>query len=50
MESSVEGSDGRIAFVQSCWHRDIVDECRDSFLAELARARRARVRRLTASR
>lgn len=34
MESSV-GSDGRIAFVQSCWHREIVDECRDSFLAEL---------------
>jgi 6,7-dimethyl-8-ribityllumazine synthase len=26
---------GRIAFVQSCWHREIVDECRDSFLAEL---------------
>lgn len=26
----------RIAFVQSCWHREIVDECRDSFLAELA--------------
>ncbi len=25
----------RIAFVQSCWHRDIVDECRDSFLAEV---------------
>lgn len=23
---------GRIAFVQSCWHRDIVDRCRDSFL------------------
>jgi 6,7-dimethyl-8-ribityllumazine synthase len=35
MESSVEGSDGRIAFVQSCWHREIVDQCRDSFLAEL---------------
>jgi 6,7-dimethyl-8-ribityllumazine synthase len=35
MESSVVGSDGRIAFVQSCWHREIVDECRDSFLAEL---------------
>jgi 6,7-dimethyl-8-ribityllumazine synthase len=33
MESSV--GDGRIAFVQSCWHREIVDECRDSFLAEL---------------
>ena len=22
----------RIAFVQSCWHRDIVDQLRDSFL------------------
>lgn len=36
MESSVGGSEGRIAFVQSCWHREIVDECRDSFLAELS--------------
>jgi 6,7-dimethyl-8-ribityllumazine synthase len=26
----------RVAFVQSCWHRDIVDRCRDSFLAEMA--------------
>lgn len=25
----------RIAFVQSCWHRDIVDQCRDAFLAEI---------------
>jgi|TARA_B110000977_G_scaffold123010_2_gene157862 6,7-dimethyl-8-ribityllumazine synthase len=25
---------GRIAFVQSCWHRDIVDQLRDSFLKE----------------
>lgn len=24
-----------IAFVQSCWHRDIVDQSRDGFLAEL---------------
>ena len=22
----------QIAFIQSCWHRDIVDQCRDSFL------------------
>lgn len=28
---------GRIAFVQSCWHRDVVDQCRDSFLAEVVR-------------
>ena len=25
----------RIAFVQSCWHRDIVDQARRSFLAEI---------------
>ncbi|BBK32915.1 6,7-dimethyl-8-ribityllumazine synthase [Stella humosa] len=28
----------RIAFIQSCWHRDIVDRCRDAFLAAMARA------------
>ncbi|MGU7768681.1 6,7-dimethyl-8-ribityllumazine synthase [Burkholderia sp. MR1-5-21] len=22
----------RIAFIQSCWHQDIVDQCRDAFL------------------
>jgi 6,7-dimethyl-8-ribityllumazine synthase len=27
----------RIAFVQACWHRDIVDRGRDAFLAEMAR-------------
>src|SRR5215469_12155145 len=27
----------RIAFVQSCWHKDIVDRCREGFLPELAR-------------
>jgi 6,7-dimethyl-8-ribityllumazine synthase len=26
---------GRIAFVQSCWHKDIVDQCRDAFVAEI---------------
>jgi 6,7-dimethyl-8-ribityllumazine synthase len=26
----------RIAFVQSTWHEEIVDHCRDSFLAEIA--------------
>lgn len=25
----------RIAFVQSCWHRDIVDRCRHAFLARV---------------
>jgi 6,7-dimethyl-8-ribityllumazine synthase len=27
----------RIAFVQACWHREIVDQGRDAFLAELGR-------------
>lgn len=31
------GNSRRIAFVQSLWHRDIVDRCRDSFLAEAER-------------
>lgn len=36
MESNgSEQPGGRIAFVQSCWHREIVDQCRDSFLAEV---------------
>jgi 6,7-dimethyl-8-ribityllumazine synthase len=35
MESSPRTK--RIAFVQACWHRDVVDEGRDAFLAELAR-------------
>ena len=26
------GQDARIAFVQSCWHRDIVDQSRSAFL------------------
>jgi 6,7-dimethyl-8-ribityllumazine synthase len=29
--------DGRIAFVQSCWHKDIVDQCRSAFVSELGR-------------
>jgi 6,7-dimethyl-8-ribityllumazine synthase len=36
MESSGTEDQGRIAFVQSCWHREIVDVARDSFLAEVA--------------
>src|ERR1700726_2685884 len=35
-ESHTSGGD-RIAFVQSCWHKDIVDRCRDGFVLELAR-------------
>ena len=27
----------RIAFIQSCWHRDVVDHCRIAFVAELLR-------------
>ena len=27
----------RFAFVQSCWHREIVDQGRDAFLAEMTR-------------
>ncbi len=36
MESSGTEEQGRIAFVQSCWHREIVDVARDAFLAEVA--------------
>lgn len=32
-----------IAFIQSCWHREIVDELRDAFLAEHARLDSRRV-------
>ena len=28
---------GRVAFIQSCWHRDIVDCLRDSFLEEFSK-------------
>ena len=27
----------RVAFIQSSWHKDIVDRCRDSFLLEIAK-------------
>jgi 6,7-dimethyl-8-ribityllumazine synthase len=32
---------GRIAFIQSCWHKEIVDQCRIAFVAELRRLGRA---------
>ncbi len=35
-QSQASGGD-RIAFVQSCWHKDIVDRCREGFVPELAR-------------
>ena len=28
---------GRVAFIQSCWHREIVDRLRDSFLEEFSK-------------
>jgi 6,7-dimethyl-8-ribityllumazine synthase len=34
---NVVPSTGRIAFIQSGWHKDIVDQCRVGFIAELAR-------------
>lgn len=27
---------GRIAFIQACWHKEIVDQCRAAFFAEMA--------------
>lgn len=30
-------SEGRIAFIQSCWHKDIVDQCRLAFIEEIVR-------------
>ncbi len=36
-EQSSQGSDRkrRIAFVQSCWHKDLVDQIRTAFVAEI---------------
>ena len=33
--ADVEKETGRIAFVQSSWHKDLVDECRSAFVAEI---------------
>ena len=38
MSTTTPATSPRIAFVQSCWHRDLVDRCRDAFLAEVAEA------------
>lgn len=35
-DSTARGAE-RVAFVQSCWHREIVDECRVAFVAEIGR-------------
>lgn len=32
---SGQGTDRRIAFVQSCWHKDLVDQSRTSFVVEI---------------
>ena len=36
MTDTTSNTPFRIAFIQACWHRDIVDQCRDSFLKEIA--------------
>ena len=36
MTNTTSNSTFRIAFIQACWHRDIVDQCRDSFLKTIA--------------
>ena len=39
MTTTLSNRDGngedRIAFVQACWHREIVDQARDAFLASI---------------
>jgi len=32
-----DGAPRRIAFIQACWHKDIVDRCRAAFLAEIGK-------------
>jgi 6,7-dimethyl-8-ribityllumazine synthase len=40
--SSRSSTSSRVAFIQSCWHRDIVDQCTKSFLAEMEKLGHAR--------
>ena len=35
--AAAKAQEPRIAFVQACWHRDIVDQSRDAFAEELER-------------
>jgi len=35
LTSTLKSSSSRIAFVQASWHKDIVDQARDSFMAEI---------------
>jgi len=37
-KTSGAAADERIAFIQAGWHRDIVDQCRIAFIAEIAKA------------
>jgi 6,7-dimethyl-8-ribityllumazine synthase len=32
------GDGERIAFIQSCWHKELVDRCRSSFMAEIGQS------------
>lgn len=36
--TTIQSSQKLVAFVQSCWHRDIVDQCKTSFINEMKRA------------
>jgi 6,7-dimethyl-8-ribityllumazine synthase len=36
-DSTISPGAGRIAFIQSCWHKEIVDQCRVAFGVELGR-------------
>ncbi|CAH0991307.1 6,7-dimethyl-8-ribityllumazine synthase 2 [Sinobacterium norvegicum] len=35
--TATTNSPKRIAFIQACWHRDIVDQARDGFVAEVGK-------------
>ncbi len=35
--NTIQVRPNRIAFIQASWHRDIVDQCKDSFLIEIAK-------------
>jgi 6,7-dimethyl-8-ribityllumazine synthase len=42
-QQAAANGDQCIAFIQSCWHRDIVDQCRIAFVAEIQRLSPSRV-------
>ena len=43
-QTDLQTTESRVAFVQACWHRDIVDSGRDGFLREMERLGVARDR------